>query len=149
MRRVDKAPNSVLGRMFGRSDGPPAPNPPDLRRPIDEQIDAYKTWRLAGCPPPKRPSEMMRDMLEACTSTDPVRVGALGGHDSAWIRLGVAGNNLAPLWVVWGDCLSTFGLAEDPDPWVASSVILRWPNPPAEIVEAVREAAAHKVATNA
>ena len=141
-RSTDKHPAGMASRLFGRSDGAAPPRSPDLRRTVDDQITAYRNWRLAGCPAPRRPSSLMRDMIEACTSADPVRVGALAGHTSSWVRLGVAGNPHAPMWAVWGDVgLSSFGLAEDPEAWVAASVILHWPSPPPEIVAGIRAAA--------
>lgn len=83
----------------------------------------------------------MEMFSKACLSSDPVWLGAQAGNESEWVRLAVAGNAHTPTWAKWGDGLRSFGLAEDPSPWVSTTVLLRHPHPPVEIVEAVREAA--------
>ena len=114
------------------------PFPPDLSQPIDDQADMYWSWLRAGCPYYGKPDDHMRDLIDACTSTNRVRLGALSGHPSEWVRLGVAGNLSSPAWAMWGDGMSSFGLAEDGSPWVSAAVLLRYPRPPTEIVESVR-----------
>ena len=130
-----------MSRIFGHPEGF-TPNSPDLRREIYDEIAIYWSWRRVGCPIHSSPSPLMRDMIEACMSSDPVRLGALAGHGSKWVRLAVAGNNSTPLWAMWGDGIQSFGLASDAEPWVSAAVLLRCPRPPGEIVEAVKQAAA-------
>ena len=68
--------------------------PPDIGSEIDgTQITLYWTWLRAGCPesngadgPP-----LMDLFRDACLSSDSVRLGALSGHESEWVRLAVAG----------------------------------------------------------
>ena len=130
-----------MSLIFGHPDGI-TPNSPDLRRDIDDEIDTYWSWRRAGCPIQSPPTPLMRDMVEACMSSDPVRLGALAGHKSEWVRLGVAGNTSTPLWAMRGDGIQAFGLVSDSEPWVSAAMLLRCLRPPAEIVEAVKQVAA-------
>ena len=131
-----------IAQMFGRRPPKHAPRPPDVSQPVDqEQIDLYWAWLNADCPSTaKHMTGMTALLLEACQSSDAVRLGALSMHSSEWIRLGVAGNPCTPSWVMWGDGLSTFGLAEDSSPWVSATVLIRHPRPPADVVEAIRSA---------
>lgn len=125
------------------------PIPPDVNGSISRsQINLYWGWLKGGCPSPRRrgrsvDSGLFTAFLEACVSTDQVRLGALAGHESDWVRLGVAGNRHTPVWAKWGDGLRTFGLAEDPSPWVSATVLLSWPRPPVEVVEALRSPLTH------
>lgn len=136
-------------RLFRRR-GPRRAQPPDTAAEIDgAQITKYWGWLRDGCPESTHtdPTPIMELFRDVCLSTDQVRLGALSGHESEWIRLAVAGNSHTPTWAKWGDGLRSFGLAEDPSPWVSATVLLRHPHPPVEIVEAVREASTGTAST--
>lgn len=117
------------------------PPPPDLGRPIEDQIDQFRGWVRHGCPLRSEPTPLLQRLVEACTHSKASHLHALASHDCAWVRLGVACNKHTRRWTLWGDGLTTFGLAADDEPWVAASVLLRTGRPPAEIVSAVRAAA--------
>ena len=126
------------------------PPPPDMSRGIDDQIDQYRGWLRSGCPlRTSQRTQLLDELVEACTTTDTVRLDALAGHPSAWVRLGVAHNKHTRSWTLWGDGLISFGLAEDSEAWVSASVLLRCPRPPAEVVATIRATAAdtRRVAT--
>ena len=141
---------SKLARMFGCRPPGRRPFPPDTDNPIDQkQIDQYWAWLNAGCPCKKEPTGLTALLVEACESSDFARLGALSQHESEWVRLGVAGNRSTPSWLHWGDGLASFGMAEDPSPWVSASVLLRHPHPPAEVVAAVQAAASERQSAGA
>ena len=126
------------GRMFGRPGGV-GPVVPDVARGIDDQIDHYRGWLRAGCPlRASQTTPLLEELVEACTTCDTVRLDALAGHPSAWVRLGVAHNKHTRSWTLWGDGLISFGLADDSEAWVSASVLLRCPRPPAEVVSTIR-----------
>ena len=129
---------SVFARMFGDPGVREAPSPPDLSRPLDGQVDDFWDWLRAGCPYRGTPTGEMRDVIEACTSSHVVRLGALAGHPSEWVRLGVAGNPHTPMWALWGDGMLAFGLVEDESVWVSASVMVRHFKPPIEVVESLK-----------
>ena len=146
--RSHKKKPSPFQRMFGAPPPGIQPDPPDITATIDEQVDGFWEWLRAGCPYETLPAtetdipdpmEIELSLLQlACTSRNRVELGALAGHPSEWVRLGVAGNPYSPPWAIWGDGMVSFGLVADKSAWVAASARLRSLKPPRPVVEAIK-----------
>lgn len=107
-------------------------------KPMTGQLVAeFWKWIEAGAPcDPKDPDiEEIEAMRYASQSNDPLVLGALAGHENAWIRITVAVNPMTPMFALWGDGKTSFGLAGDPNMWIRASTLIQHPLPPQEMVD--------------
>ena len=104
-----------------------------------ELLDRFWAWVDADCPLPEGASRESIMLKAAAGTGDCVHLDALSGHSNPWMRLAVVNNPAAPIWALWGDGKTGLGLAADPDPWVRFTLLLRYPQPPASILERIVE----------
>ena len=128
------------GPSAGGSYRPPLPHECVHGAPITgDLLDRFWTWVDADCPLPEGASRESIMLKAAARTADCVHLDALSGHSNPWIRLAVVNNPAAPIWALWGDGNTGLGLAADPDPWVRFTLLLRYPQPPASILERIVE----------
>ena len=128
------------GPTAGNTHVPPLPHECVHGAPITgELLDRFWAWVDARCPLPDGASRESVMLKAAARTGDCVHLDALAGHSNPWIRLAVVNNPAAPIWALWGDGNTGLGLAADPDPWVRFTLLLRYPQPPASILERIVE----------
>ena len=119
-------------------DGPQLPPECVHGSPITGHLlDKFWAWIDGGCHLAENASREATMLKSATTADKHVLLAAMAGHGNPWMRLAVVNNPATPVWALWGDGVSGFGLAGDPDPWVRYTLLMRYPQPPASIMEKV------------
>ena len=128
---------TLLAKLFTKT-SPDKIRPPDLTKPVDDQIGTYWAWTNAGFPLGNNQTELLQETVEGATCEQATVLAGLARHQSEWVRLAVAGNRATPAWVRWGDSKTFLGLVGDDSSWVSAAAILTHPCPPAELVDEIR-----------
>lgn len=105
-------------------------------------IDLFLRWIDNETPVGRRPTPLTTRLCFAATGDTTAGLADLASDSNHWVRLAVANNPTTPVSVLWGDGISSFGLAGDSNMWVSGTVLLRMSSPPVEVCEAVARAAA-------
>lgn len=96
-------------------------------------MERFWAWLDNGCEPVN--DNLDKQIATAATSDEEHTLSVAASHPCPWVRLAVASNPATPPWVLWGEGVENFGLADDDELWVRAVVLLAHPRPPESLVE--------------
>ena len=75
---------TLLAKMFTKTSADKL-RPPDLTKPVDDQIGTYWVWTNAGLPLGNNPSELLQQTAEGATCEKATVLAGLARHESEWV----------------------------------------------------------------